>query len=381
MTNRRRGIFLGRTRRSAMSSIGVGHCAQRLEWLNDEQSYDDQHGPIRNDPGGVLTKVLGGRAGPVPGPVGHRMPASPGADQPYLGILLMLGFCMLVPLADAGAKYLGPTVPLLQLLLARFVLQWLALLPMTWIGERTLHMSRRILWLTLLRTMLHIVGIGAMFVSLQYLPLADTIAIAFVMPLLLLMLGHFVLGEYVGRSRLAACVVGFVGTLLVVQPSFAEVGAPALLPLLVAITFAAFMLTTRPIARRIDPISLQIVSGLIGTALLVVVYIAGSFTDWPAFATTLPTRFDSILLVSVSLLGTVAHLLMTWALRLAPSTTLAPMQYLEIPVATIVGWLIFRDIPNGLAAIGIAITMVTGLYIVLSERRTARSLSGRDSET
>lgn len=300
-------------------------------------------------------------------------PTSPTADRPYMGILLMLGFCLLVPLADAGTKVLGATVPLLQLLLARFMLQWLVMLPMTWFGTRTLRMSRRLVWLTLLRTMLHIIGIGAMFVSLQFLPLADTIAIAFAMPLLLLLLGHFVLKEHVGRSRLVACVIGFVGTLLVVQPSFAEVGLPALFPLLVAVSFAGFMLVTRPIARRIDPISLQVVGGLMGSGILLLIYLGGFFSDSSIFTTTLPNRFESLLLIGICLLGTVAHLLMTWSLRLAPSTTLAPMQYLEIPVATIVGWFIFQDIPNGLAAVGIMITMVCGVYIVLSERRAAQS--------
>ena len=62
----------------------------------------------------------------------------------------------------------------------------------------------------------------------------------------------------------------------------------------------------------------------------------------------------------------------TWSLRFAPSATLAPMQYLEIPVATIIGFLVFRDWPNGLAQIGIAITITSGLYIVFREQRQAR---------
>ena len=60
---------------------------------------------------------------------------------------------------------------------------------------------------------------------------------------------------------------------------------------------------------------------------------------------------------------------MTWSLRFAPSATLAPMQYLEIPVATIIGFLIFADLPNGLAAIGIVITILAGLYVVYREHR------------
>jgi drug/metabolite transporter (DMT)-like permease len=73
-----------------------------------------------------------------------------------------------------------------------------------------------------------------MFAALRHLPLADAIAIAFVMPFLLLLLGRTVLGETVGPRRLAACAVGFAGTLLVIQPSFAAVGWAALLPLGVA---------------------------------------------------------------------------------------------------------------------------------------------------
>ena len=65
---------------------------------------------------------------------------------------------------------------------------------------------------------------------------------------------------------------------------------------------------------------------------------------------------------------------MTWSLRFAPSATLAPMQYLEIPIATIIGFLVFTDLPNGLAAVGIAITIAAGVYIILRERATSRAL-------
>ena len=74
------------------------------------------------------------------------------------------------------------------------------------------------------------------------------------------------------------------------------------------------------------------------------------------------------MLLGLGLLATVAHLLMTWSLKFAPSATLAPIQYLEIAFATLAGWLIFRDFPNGIAAVGIVITVMAGLYIVLRER-------------
>jgi drug/metabolite transporter (DMT)-like permease len=295
------------------------------------------------------------------------------ADRPVLGILLMLGFCLLAPLGDGLAKLLGATIPIVQLVAVRFAIQGVALLPLMATGGRRFAMSARILRLTLLRTLLHIAGIGCMFLSLRYLPLADAIAIAFVMPFIMLLLGWFFLGESVGSRRIAACVAGFAGTLLVVQPSFAAVGTPALLPLVVAVVFALFMLVTRTIAREIDPISLQCVSGLIAAALLLPVLVVLGATGLPVSQPVMPDAREMWLLLLLGLIGTAAHLLMTWSLRFAPTSTVAPMQYLEIPFATAIGFAMFGDFPNGLALAGIAVTMAAGLYIIWREQALSRS--------
>ncbi len=288
-------------------------------------------------------------------------------DRPFAGILLMLGFCLLAPFGDALAKLLGASVSVLLLLTSRFALQALLLAPLVILNRKTLRMSRRTGALMALRTALHMAGIGTMFLALRYLPLADAIAIAFVMPFLMLLLGKTVLGETVGPHRMAACAVGFAGTLLVVQPNFAQVGAPALLPLAVALIFALFMLTTRTIARDIDPVTLQFTSGIAASALLVPALLLA-----PAVLGTLPATLPSApqagLLALMGAVGTGAHLLMTWSLRLAPAATLAPMQYLEIPFATLIGWLLFEDLPNGLAAVGIAITVAAGLFVIWKAR-------------
>jgi drug/metabolite transporter (DMT)-like permease len=295
------------------------------------------------------------------------------ADRPVLGILLMLGFCLMAPLGDGLAKLLGATIPILQLVAIRFAVQGVALLPLMATGGRGFAMSARILRLTVLRTLLHIAGIGCMFLSLRYLPLADAIAIAFVMPFIMLLLGWFFLGESVGIRRIAACAVGFAGTLLVVQPSFAAVGAPALLPLVVAVVFALFMLVTRAVAREIDPISLQCISGLIAAALLLPVLVVLGGTGLPFAVPVLPDAREMGLLLLLGLIGTAAHLLMTWSLRFAPTSTVAPMQYLEIPFATAIGFAMFGDFPNGLALAGIAVTMAAGLYVIWREQALSRS--------
>ena len=294
-------------------------------------------------------------------------------DRPVLGVILMLGFCLVAPLGDAVAKLLSNSIPLGQLLLFRFAVQAALLIPLVWLNGREWRMKGRVFRLTLLRTALHIIGIGAMVTALRYLPLADAVAIAFVMPFIMLLLGKYVLSEEVGTRRLVACIVGFVGTLLVIQPSFANVGWPALWPLAVALTFALFMLTTRQIARETDPVGLQAVSGVIACILLLPAVLIGRQLGSDILTVAPTGAYEGHLLITIGVLGTAAHLLMTWSLRFAPSATLAPMQYLEIPVATAIGWLIFRDLPNALSALGICITIAAGLYVILREGRIARN--------
>ncbi|NNJ67373.1 MAG: DMT family transporter [Boseongicola sp.] len=294
-------------------------------------------------------------------------------DRPVLGILLMLGFCVLAPLGDSIAKILGDTIGVGQLVTVRFAVQVAILAPIVWFTGKSLAMKGRLLRLTAIRTILHILGIGMMFLALRYLPLADAVAIAFVMPFIMLILGHFVLGEEVGKRRIIACCVGFIGTLFVIQPSFAEVGWPALLPLGVALDFALFMLVTRQVAKDVDPITLQAASGLMAMVVLLPILLLATPFKVQGLAVTLPSGNEWTLLFALGTIGTFAHLLMTWSLRFAPSATLAPMQYLEIPVAAALGWLIFRDFPNGLALIGICITISAGLYILAREQRLSRS--------
>ncbi|CUH53130.1 DMT family transporter [Shimia marina] len=290
------------------------------------------------------------------------------ADRPLLGIFLMLCFCLLAPLGDATAKLLSDVLPVGQLLLVRFGLQALILIPIVTLTDRDWRMPPRVLWLVLWRTLLHIGGIGCMFIALRHLPLADAIAIAFVMPFIMLLLGHYILGEEVGMRRLMACVVGFLGTLLIIQPSFLAVGLPAILPVIVAVIFALFMLVTRQIAKEVDPITLQASSGVIASLLLLPALAIGTELGLEELSTNLPDPSTWGLLLLIGVIGTIGHLFMTWSLRYAPSTTLASIQYVEIPLAAVVGWMIFGEWPNLMATAGIVITMAAGLYVILRER-------------
>lgn len=307
--------------------------------------------------------------------------AASDTDRPLLGIALMLGFCAVIPLGDAVAKLLSTRIPVGQIVFVRFAAQALLLAPVALALGISLRLPRQILPLVVLRTLLQMGGITAMFMALRYLPLADAVAIAFVMPFIMLLLGKYVLKEEVGLRRLLACIVGFVGTLLVIQPSFAEVGLNALWPLAVAVIFALFMLVTRQIARDTDPIAIQAVSGAIASVLMLALFALGQGLSIRELSVTLPAAPEMRLLALAGALGTLAHLMMTWSLRYAPTSTLASMQYLEIPVAVLVGWLVFAELPDLIATCGIALTMAAGLYAVMRERQMSRRPATAPSET
>ena len=178
------------------------------------------------------------------------------------------------------------------------------------------------------------------------------------------------LGEDVGPRRVGAAMVGFVGVLCVIQPSFAAFGAVALFPLGTAVGFAFYILVTRGLSRRMHPVALQFHTGLIASLLCLPVMILAEGTGSAMLDPVWPQGINWIWLFGVGFFATLSHMMMTYALSLAPSATLAPLQYLELPVATLLGYLVFRDFPNAMALAGIAIIIGAGLYMIHRERVT-----------
>lgn len=284
-------------------------------------------------------------------------------DNTRLGLLMMMGFCILAPASDAFAKILGDGIPVLQVVIARFMVQLLLIRRSLWTRRQDTWMRGDRVGLVILRSALLLLAVTFLFLSLRYLPLADAIAIAYVMPFLVLGVG-WLTGDRASPLALGLCLLGFVGTLMVVQPSFSEIGWPALLPITVAIFFTGFMFITRKISKYIDPIDLQAANGICAMAILLPIAIFGQAMEIPILTIVSVSNIELLYLFGVGILGTLAHLMMTWALRFASAPTVAPIQYLEIPFATLYGWLIFKDFPNGLAALGIVITITAGLLVL-----------------
>jgi drug/metabolite transporter (DMT)-like permease len=295
-------------------------------------------------------------------------------DNILAGVALMLGFCLTAPLLDVAAKLASGSIPVGQITTARFVVQCALMAPFILIMKLSLRI-RRGLWLALfLRAVFLFVATFCFIAAIRIMPLADALAIVFVAPFIVLLVGKFYLGEDVGPRRVGAAVVGFVGVLFVIQPSFAAFGAVALFPLGTAVAFAFYILVTRGLSRQAHPVTLQFYTGLIASLLCLPVMILGQGSGSELLDPVWPSGDAWIWLLGVGFFATLSHMMMTYALSLAPSATLAPLQYLELPVATFFGYLVFGDFPNILSLIGIGIIIGAGLYMIHRERITASAL-------
>lgn len=286
-------------------------------------------------------------------------------DRPLSGIALMIGFCLTAPLIDVFSKLATEAVSVGQITAARFLFQGLVMLPVVLALGHGLRLPARVLWPLFLRALFLALSTFAFVSAVTVMPVADALAIVFVEPFILLLWGRLVLHEPVGPRRLAASLIGFAGVLLVIQPSFQRFGLMALWPLATAMSFAFYILITRSLSRALHPVPMQFHTAWIATLICLPPLVLVGTGD---FALAWPDAINTAWLVGVGAASALSHMVMTYALRAASSTILAPLHYLELVSALALGWLIWRDFPNAVAWVGIFIVIGSGLYIIHRER-------------
>jgi len=292
-------------------------------------------------------------------------------DRILPGVSLMLAFCVLAPLLDVAAKIATATVPVGQITTARFVVQGALMLPVALLMRLPMGMPGRIWRLMAARAAVLLVSTYCFVAATQVMPIADALAIVFVEPFLLLILGHLIFGDAVGPRRIAASLVGFGGALLVIQPSLAAFGWVALFPLGTAVLFAFYMLITRAMSDHVHPVTMQLHTSLLGSLMCLPVLVWAEGSGIASLDPVMPQGLDWLWLFGVGFWAAVSHICMTYALKFAPAATLAPLHYLEIVAAVALGFAVFGDFPDAMTWAGIAVIVSSGLYIIYRERVTA----------
>jgi len=296
-------------------------------------------------------------------------------DRVLPAMALMIGFCITAPLLDVFAKLAAETIPVGQITAARFIVQAALMLPLCWFVGQSALIARAQLPLMTARSVCLLAATYCFIAAIRVMPIADALAIAFVEPFIILLLGYLVFRDKIGPRRVMASAVGFGGALLVIQPSLAAFGWVALYPLATAFTFAAYMIITRGLSKTVGPMTMQFQTALFATVLCLPILALGNGSGLSDIDPVWPQGIFWVWLIGVGVAAAASHLMMTYALGMAPASTLAPLHYLEIVTAVILGFLIFGDFPNWLTWIGIAIIVGSGLYVIYRERQDGRQIA------
>ena len=238
----------------------------------------------------------------------------------------------------------------------------LFLLPLIFTGRvkpwKSAHIQGHF-WRTLMGTVSMVLG----FYALAMLPLADATALAFSQPLFSVVLAAVVLHEKVRWRRWTATVVGFIGVLVMVRPGTDSLQPGAIVALCNTMSVAVSVLLVRRLSASEAPLMILTQFALWSTLFLVVPAIW--FWRWP-------TPLGWTLAVGVSITATLGQYFWVQAFASGEMSAVAPFDYLRLPFAVFVGWMIWGEMPVIWTYVGAAIVIGSALYIAYREAVLAR---------
>ncbi|MEH6673668.1 MAG: DMT family transporter [Sulfitobacter sp.] len=303
-------------------------------------------------------------------------------------IAFVLAGVFAISINDMLIKQLSGGYPLHEIVFARALIGIIVGLALVQVegGWRILK-TRQAHW-HVLRGLLVVIANMTFFLALAALPLADATALFFVAPLFITLLSIPILGEKVGVMRLSAVAVGFVGVIIMQRPwadaqSLQASRLVLLLPVVSALTYALNQLMTRKLGvhSKASALSVYIQGVFLCVSLGFFLFAGdGSFvtTDsTPSMVFLLrawvwPAAGDAWIFLALGCNAAVIGYCLSQAYRIADAATVAPFEYIGLPLAVFWGLVIFGDLPVWEVWVGIGLILGSGLFVFLRERQKAK---------
>ena len=288
--------------------------------------------------------------------------------MPPVALGLVLGMFFMFALLDTSAKYLVTSgLTAFVVVWFRFAAQALVQFVLSRAWTNTDVWKMRHVLLQLLRGLALPMTTLLNFKALETLQLAQTASVFLSAPMVVTALAGPLLGEWAGPRRWAAIMVGFIGVLVVVRPGTSMFDLAILYSIAATFVYAVYSILTRRLAGTESQASLIFYPSLIGVLL---------FAPFAWVDMTLPeTAFDTALLFVFGIFGMIGHTMFVKASRVASAPKIAPFVYSQLLWMTLLGYLVFGDLPDMWTVAGAAIICASGLYLMYRERvlRLARS--------
>jgi drug/metabolite transporter (DMT)-like permease len=281
------------------------------------------------------------------------------------GILLMVSAVGFFVTMDTIAKYLSQWYPVPGIVWARYAINLGILL--AWLAARR-ELGRIRTARPGIQCARGVLLAGATFLyftSLRVLPIADAAAIGFVLPLFVALLAVPMLGERLDLPRGIAVLAGLAGALMIVRPGSSVFTWYALLPVAMALCNALYQILTRKVAGVEHPLTSLVWGAIVGAVLLS----AAAPFYWKAPG----QAWHWALLLVIGLCASIGHYLLIKSYEYAGATLLAPFTYTTMIWAVLSGYLVFGQLPDRWSVGGMAVIVVSGLFLASRHRLTVRS--------
>ena len=265
----------------------------------------------------------------------------------------MLGAVFLFTVMDAIAKQLTKEVGLIQTIWVRYTGQ--ALLVFLIVLPRLRGVAKsQYPKLQLLRSVVLMAATCLFFLSISKIGLAEATAIMDINPVLITLGAFLFLGEKIGPRRILGIITSMIGALIIIRPGTDVFTIYAVLPLIAAVCYTTYNLTTRFVGNRESPWTSLLYSALFGAVV---------FSCMVPFFWQPVSLFAAGLMILLSLCGTFSQLFLIRALAIGEASLLAPFAYVGLIYATIWGLVFFGEFPDEWSIIGAIIIAISGFYV------------------
>lgn len=305
---------------------------------------------------------------PDPSPGVHDVAASarPTTDN-LRGIMWMLGSTVCLALMHTTIHHVSETVHPFVVVFFRLFFALIVVIPF-FVRDGLAPLKTNKLGLLTLRGVLNFGAMVCFFTALSLAPIADVTALSFTAPLFATLLAVIILKEKLGWRRVAAIMAGFIGTLIVLRPGFAEISTGYILVLVATIFWGACVIIIKTLSRTESSVTITTYMSLVMAPLALI----------PAlFVWSWPSLTDFAWLAFLGFLGGCGQMAVAQALRHAETHVAMPFDFVRLIWVSITGYLFFAEVPDIFVWLGGALIFSSTAYITIREHKIKKS--GRKS--
>ena len=294
--------------------------------------------------------------------------------SPYWAVGCLVIGVGIFSIQDLVIKLISADYPVHQAMTIRSLVAMPLLLLMVKAGTGRVRLRSPRSPLMAARGLINLVSYTAYYLGLAALPIATCVALYFTAPLFIVVLSVLVLQERVGLHRWAGVIIGFLGVLVVLRPGSDVFEWAALLPVFSGLTYGASQIVARKIGQSEGPALMASYSNLvflIGATAMAAVFGGGAFANEEHASLgfllrgwVVPSTPDLLLMMSCGFVAAAALTLLSEAYRSAPANSVAPFEYSALGWSVLYGWLVWAELPDATAWVGIVIIVGAGIWVL-----------------